>query len=182
MTSSQQEVPVAPLRDIEDVWSYPRPPALQRTRNRLRVVWISEEGTETIIADTTEGYRVLETSHPPTYYLPANSVKLPLKNTGKRTFCEWKGAATYHAIETPDGIVADRIWSYEDPTPGFKPLKGHLSFYASSGREKGQGDWICYVDDERVGLQEGSFYGGWVTRNLRGKMKGGKPSALDTGA
>lgn len=173
MAGPTAEVPVAPVGAIEDVWSYPRPPALQRTPNRLRVVWIAKDGTETTIADTTEGYRVLETSHPPTYYLPPSSLQLPITTTSKSTFCEWKGPAAYHAVETPDGVVKDRIWSYPSPTSGFKPIKDYLSFYASSGRPQGQGDWVCYVDDERVALQEGSFYGGWVTKNLRGKMKGG---------
>jgi len=126
-------------------------------------------------------------SHPPTYYLPPDSVKVPLQKTSKSTYCEvsfkggvandqWKGAATYHAIKPPGGkTIANRIWSYTKPTSGFIPLKDYLSFYASTGvsKEEAGGEWRCFVDDEMVGKQEGDFYGGWVTSNIKGKMKGG---------
>jgi hypothetical protein len=88
---------------------------------------------------------------------------------------KWKGRARYHAIQptSSSGRISDRIWSYPDPTTKFKPIKDYLSFYASSGSSQG-GDWKCFVDDEQVGVQEGDFYGGWITSNIQGKMKGGK--------
>jgi len=131
--------------------------------------------------------------HPPTYYLPPSSVKVPFQKTSKSTYCEvshchsqheadekWKGAATYHSI-TPPGAsksITNRIWSYNKPTPGFLPLKDYLSFYASAGLSKDEagGEWRCFVDDEMVGKQEGDFYGGWITSNIKGKMKGGEYS------
>ncbi|WVW84939.1 hypothetical protein I302_106975 [Kwoniella bestiolae CBS 10118] len=175
--TSNQAIPLAPRKAEEDVWKYPRPPALQRTPNRLRVVWTSAEGIETVIADTTEGYRVLETSHPPTYYLPPSAIKVPLTKTSRQTFCEWKGKASYHTFNPPSSSrpINDRIWSYPSPTPGFTPIKDYLSFYASTGMSEAQagGSWRCFVDDEEVGVQEGDFYGGWITSNIRGKMKGG---------
>ncbi|GFZ50615.1 hypothetical protein JCM24511_08373 [Saitozyma sp. JCM 24511] len=171
------DVPLAPAHDDEDVWKYPRPPALQRTPNRLRVVWYAHDGSETVLAETTEAYRVLETSHPPTYYLPPESVKVSLHSTPRHTFCEWKGSASYHSIHPPGASrpIENRIWSYANPTPGFKPIKDYLSFYASTGTSKDAlgGEWRCFVDDEPVGVQEGDFYGGWITSNIKGKMKGG---------
>ncbi|CAD6587646.1 MAG: mRNA-decapping enzyme subunit 2 [Tremellales sp. Tagirdzhanova-0007] len=180
---------MAPRNEVEDVWTYPRPPALQRTPKyvffpsphtrvlRLRVIWIATDGAETVLADTTEGYRVLETTHPPTYYLPPGALKVSLQKTSKSSFCEWKGQASYHTLQPPLSTIPiqNRIWSYPAPTGSFSPIKDHLSFYASTGIDKKKlgGEWVCFVDDERVGLQEGDFYGGWVTSNLKGRMKGG---------
>ncbi|WWC71000.1 uncharacterized protein I206_104953 [Kwoniella pini CBS 10737] len=176
MTDTSQ-IPLAPRKAEEDVWKYPRPPALQRTPNRLRVIWTTNDGTETVIADTTEGFRVLETTHPPTYYLPPSSIKVPLEKTSRQTFCEWKGKASYHTFNPPSASnpITNRIWSYPKPTGNFTPIKDYLSFYASPGidKTKAGGNWKCYVDDEEVGVQEGDFYGGWITSNIKGKMKGG---------
>lgn len=145
--------PLAPRKAIEDVWSYPRPPLLQRTPNLLKVIWEARDGTQTVLAETTEGMRVCETSHPPTYYLPPSALKVETSTTAKTSFCEWKGRATYHSIQVPGGQVANRIWSYQSPTAHFEPIKGYLSFYASGGND--QGRWRCTVDDEEVGVQEG---------------------------
>jgi len=121
------------------------------------------------------------------YYLPPASVRVPLTPTRRRTFCEWKGWATYYAIAEPTSTststaastatstptspagasstrVADRIWSYDDPKPPFGPLRDHLAFYA--------GPWDCYVDGELVVPQPGDFYGGWVTDDIEGIVKG----------
>jgi uncharacterized protein (DUF427 family) len=91
----------------------------------------------------------------PAYYLPKSSLSIPIIQTKKSTFCEWKGWATYYTIKTDNDEVKDRIWSYENPTKGFKNLKGYVSFYA--------GPWECYVDGELVVPQPGDFYGGYVS-------------------
>ncbi|KAK4688377.1 hypothetical protein P7C73_g1731, partial [Tremellales sp. Uapishka_1] len=177
MSNIASQVPLAPRKAEEDVWKYPRPPALERVPNRLRVVWYDLEGKETVIADTTDAFRVLETSHPPTYYLPPSSLQRSLTKTSRHTFCEWKGNASYHSYQPPSSSapISNRVWSYESPTPGFTPIKDYVSFYASTGVDKTRagGEWRCFVDDERVGVQEGDFYGGWITSNIKGKMKGG---------
>ncbi|KAF4881498.1 hypothetical protein CGCF415_v015585 [Colletotrichum fructicola] len=124
-----------------------------------------------MIADTKDAYWVLETHHPPTYYLPSTSINVPLTPTQRSTYCEWKGAATYYAITAPrtsnvqePQVVSNRIWSYNSPTPGFDAIKGYLSFYA--------GPWDCFVDGELVEPQPGDFYGGWVTSDIEGIVKG----------
>jgi hypothetical protein len=96
---------------------------------------------------------------------------VPLTTTGRRTWCEWKGAATYHSLAAADGTnIANRIWSYDQPTPDFEPIRGYLSFYA--------GPWQCIVDGEEVQPQPGDFYGGWVTSEIQGIVKG-KTGNLD---
>nr|POF04025.1 hypothetical protein CFP56_21781 [Quercus suber] len=144
--------------------TFPRPPAIERTSRHLEVKWNGQ-----LIADTTEGYWVLETHHPPTYYLPQSAIKVQLLPSSHSSFCEWKGRATYHDISTPgrsNEIVHNRIWSYAAPTERFKPIQGYLCFYA--------GPWDCYVDGERVEPQPGDFYGGWMTSEIeRSTVKGG---------
>lgn len=143
----------------ESVWDYPRPPALEPTSKRLRVVYVDpKDGEETVLADTTSAYRVLETrcaftlhpfrrtelfsphSHPPTYYLPPGDCALDkLKQNSRHTFCEWKGSATYFDFTSPSGggqSVSSRVWKYETPTPRFAKIKDYLSFYVSLSRCK----------------------------------------------
>jgi uncharacterized protein (DUF427 family) len=143
--------------------NFPRPPLCERTPRHLKVVW-----NGTTIAETKEAFWVLETYHPPTYYLPPSSLKVELQTTPRRSYCEWKGNATYYAAtnpKDPKDVVKDRIWSYESPTEGFKGIDGFLSFYA--------GPWECFVDGEKVEAQPGDFYGGWMTQDIeRSSVKG----------
>jgi uncharacterized protein (DUF427 family) len=91
-----------------------------------------------------------------------------LSRSPRSTVCEWKGTATYWDMaspSSPDTVAQNRIWSYESPTPDFAPIEGYLSFYV--------GPWDCYVDGEKVEPQPGDFYGGWVTGDVVGPVKGG---------
>ncbi|KAK8074091.1 hypothetical protein PG994_004990, partial [Apiospora phragmitis] len=145
-----------------NVQSFPRPPLLERTPRHLQVKWNGQ-----LIADTKEACWVLETHHPPTYYLPPSSILVPLTQTSRLSFCEWKGRATYYSIKdnsSSNNTVSNRIWSYNSPTKPFEAIKGYLSLYA--------GPWDCYVDGERVEPQPGDFYGGWVTSDIDGIVKG----------
>ncbi|TGJ76023.1 hypothetical protein E0Z10_g10928 [Xylaria hypoxylon] len=149
-----------------NVQSFPRPPLLQQTGRHLQVKWNGK-----LIADTKEAYWVLETHHPPTYYLPPSSIRVPLATTPRLSMCEWKGQATYYSIRDDDmadddtaDVVSNRIWSYNSPTQPFAAIKGYLSFYA--------GPWDCFVDNEKVEPQPGDFYGGWVTSDVDGIVKG----------
>ena len=145
----------------ESVWDYPRPPRLERTSEELRV----EFGGETI-ARTTTGYRVLETSHPPVYYIPLEDVRqeflVPMQG---QTFCEFKGTARYFSLEVNGQRAEKAAWSYPDPTLAFTPVKNYLAFYASRVD-------ACWVDGERVRAQSGDFYGGWITPRIVGPFKG----------
>lgn len=144
--------------------NFPRPPTCERTTRHLIVQWHGHT-----IADTNEAYWVLETHHPPTYYLPPSSLKVSFLPSSHQSYCEWKGMATYHNLMNPENrneIVKDRIWSYGKPTARFTEIKDYLSFYA--------GPWDCYVDGEKVEPQPGDFYGGWMTSDIeRSTVKGG---------
>ena len=145
----------------ESVWDYPRPPRLERTSRRLRVVHAGRT-----IVDTTRGWRVLETSHPPVYYVPPQDSAMDALQLGDgSSFCEFKGQAVYYDLIVASGVVPRAAWAYPVPARGFEPIAHYLAFYASHVDE-------CYVDDERVGAQPGDFYGGWITRDIVGPFKG----------
>lgn len=110
--------------------------------------------------------RVLETSHPPTYYIPRDDVRPEFLQPGSgRSFCEWKGSASYWSVQVGDRRAMNAAWSYESPTPSFAAIQGHLAFYPSRMD-------ACFVDGERVQAQPGDFYGGWITSDLEGPFKG----------
>ena len=146
----------------ESVWDYPRPPRLESTPRRVRVVL----GGVTIV-DTRRALRVLETSHPPTYYIPPDDVlrESMAAVPGIGSVCEWKGSAQYFNINAGGRRAFRAAWSYPDPTPAFYALKNHVAFYV------GQMD-ACFVDDEQARPQPGGFYGGWVTPDVIGPFKG----------
>ena len=156
--------PVAPGQ--ESVWEYPRPPRLEPGGCRIQVVL----GGITI-ADTTGALRVLEISHPPVYYLPPDCI-VPgtLTPTGRRSFCEFKGWASYMSVTAGDRIEPDAAWAYADPSPGYEAMAGYVAFYAARMD-------ACSVDSERVQPQPGGFYGGWVTSKVAGPFKGVPGSA-----
>ena len=145
----------------ESVWDYPRPPRLEATDKRVQVFFNGEQ-----IAETRGAKRVLETSHPPTYYIPPEDVRLAtLIASDRRTFCEFKGSALYYTLVDGDQRSVDAAWSYPDPTPEFEAIRDHVAFYPSRVQS-------CYVDGERVVAQEGDFYGGWITPEIVGPFKG----------
>ena len=144
----------------ESVWDYPRPPRLEPVPQTLRIVF----GGRTV-AETCEAKRVLETSHPPVYYLPRESFTCELVPSGRRSFCEWKGNAAYWSLREGDRLAQECAWSYPDPSPAFAAIRDHLAIYCQAME-------ACFVDDERVTPQPGGFYGGWVTQNLVGPFKG----------
>lgn len=154
--------PIPPGPGQESVWDYPRPPRLERVEARLRV----DLGGITL-ADTQAGWRVLETSHPPTYYFPPGDIRPgvlgPPRPAGT---CEWKGRAVLFDVTAGGRRAPGAAWAYPRPTSGFLPITDHVAFYA--GPMDG-----CYVGDERAEPQPGSFYGGWITARVVGPFKGG---------
>ena len=154
-----------PETRVESVWDYPRPPRLEPSG---RHVVIRHAGR--VVADTRTALRVLETSHPPVYYLPPSDIDDSVIQVAKGgSFCEWKGVAEYWDLVIGGQRIARAAWSYPDPATAFAALKDHLAFYAGSLDE-------CTVDGEKVGAQPGAFYGGWITSDLTGPFKGGPTS------
>ena len=154
-------VPDAVAPGQESVWDYPRPAIAEPTSRRIR---IAHRGV--VIADTASAVRTLETSHPPSYYIPqADILMSALRRSACRSFCEWKGDAIYYDLAIDGALLRDVAWSYPAPTPGFAMLRDHLAFYAAPFDG-------CYVDGARVAPQPGGFYGGWITADLAGPFKG----------
>ncbi len=146
----------------ESVWDYPRPPRVEPCAQRLRVEFNGE-----VVGDTSRGYRLLETSHPPTYYIPRADVRMAsLKVNEKRSFCEFKGEACYWDLHSGSRSSIAAGWSYPLPTKLYSILADHFAFYAHRVD-------ACWVGEERVQAQEGDFYGGWITSLITGPFKGG---------
>lgn len=150
----------------ESVWDYPRPPRVESTARVLRVVFAG-----TVVAETSAGWRVLETSHPPVYYFPPGDVALEylVPSAGPGTVCEWKGGATYWDVQVGARSAKRIAWSYRNPVAAFEEVQDHVAFYPQKLE--------CFVDDERVTPQPGGFYGGWITQDVVGPFKGGPGSA-----
>jgi uncharacterized protein (DUF427 family) len=147
----------------ESVWDYPRPPRLEPTRRHLLVVHAGA-----VVAETRRGHRVLETSHPPTYYFPPEDCDLALLVPAPgASVCEWKGRAEYRTVRVGEREAPNAAWLYPSPTPAFAPIRGHLAFFPGRVDE-------CLVDGERALPQEGGFYGGWITADLAGPFKGAR--------
>lgn len=144
----------------ENVQSYPRPPALEPVPQQIRIYFGG-----VLVAESTRALRVLETHHAPTYYLPPDDVSARLKAAAGTSFCEWKGIARYFDVIAGGSTAKRAAWTYENPTERFAPLAGYIAFYAGQMDE-------AWVGNLRVIPQPGDFYGGWVTPNLDGHIKG----------
>lgn len=144
----------------ESVWDYPRPPVIRADMRRVVVLLGSS-----VIADTVHALRVLETASPPTFYIPEVDIHGDWLSWGRpQSFCEWKGAASYCDVHLPARRIPEAGWRYERPNSAFGLLAAHVAFYP--------GKLECFVDGERVRPQPGRFYGGWVTDEIVGPMKG----------
>jgi uncharacterized protein (DUF427 family) len=149
---------------MESVWDYPRPPRLEPTGRVIEVVLAG-----VAIARTTRAHRVLETSHPPVYYIPPEDIREGVLEVvpAAGPVCEWKGAATYLDVIAADGSRLTRAaWTYRAPTAAFSAIADAVAFYPAPMDR-------CTVDGEVVEPQPGGFYGGWVTSDLIGPFKGG---------
>jgi len=151
----------------ESVWDYPRPPRLEDCSKHIQVML---NGVS--IADTRRAKRVLETSHPPVYYIPPEDVQMdtliPRYNS---SFCEWKGEARYYGVMVGERVVDIAGWYYARPFAGFEPIRMYIAFYA-------QYMDACLADGETVTPQPGGFYGGWITNDVVGPFKGDAGSEL----
>lgn len=145
----------------ESVWDYPRPPRVEPSDETIEI-----RLGGTVVARTDRSLRVLETSHPPTYYLPLEAfAEGVLQPVGGTTYCEWKGTASYYDVVTTGRVAARAAWTYPEPTQGFEALRAHLAVMPAAMDS-------CTVDGETVTPQEGGFYGGWITSRVVGPFKG----------
>ena len=157
----RRPTPEPPGPGQESVWDYPRPPRLERTSRLVEVTFGGR-----LVARTDTALRVLETSHPPTYYLPMTSfVEGALRPAPGGSLCEWKGRAAYLDVVAGDAVAHGAAWHYPRPTRAFAEIAGHVALYPGAMDR-------CTVDGEVVRAQPGGFYGGWVTSSVVGPFKG----------
>jgi uncharacterized protein (DUF427 family) len=157
----RRPTPDRPGPGQESVWDYPRPPRLERSHFDIEVVLGG-----VVVARTQDALRVLETSHPPTFYLPMSCfVTGALRPAGGGSFCEWKGQAAYLDVLGGETVAARAAWYYPTPTPPYAAIADHVALYPGAMDR-------CTVDGEVVRAQPGGFYGGWVTSSVVGPFKG----------
>ena len=150
------------MKTLESVWDYPRPPRLEHSQENVVVMHRGRT-----LVNTSAAIRILETSHPPSYYFPLADVDQSLLDSvSGTTFCEFKGVASYADIVIDGERIPRAVWWYEDPSPQYRELAGYISLYP--GRVE-----RCTIDDEVVVSQEGDFYGGFITSRITGPFKGG---------
>ena len=152
---------IEPGSGQESVWDYPRPPRVEPSRYEIRVEFGGRE-----IARSEGAVRVLETSHPPVYYIPPDDIDPGVLHlTPSSSFCEFKGRASYYTVQVGDRESIDAAWTYLEPAEGYAALTGLVAFYP------GRVD-ACFVGEEQVDPQAGDFYGGWITSAVVGPFKG----------
>ena len=153
--------PIQPGLNQESVWDYPRPPRLEDVAKHIQVIF-----NGVVVADTRRAKRVLETSHPPVYYIPPEDIRLEyLTPAAGSSLCEWKGEARYYDLEIGRRRAVKAAWYYPNPTRAFAAIKDYVAFYAAPMD-------ACLIDGERVRPQPGNFYGGWITDDIVGPYKG----------
>ena len=153
---------IKPRKGQESVWDYPRPPKLELTRKTIEIYF-----NNVMVARTNAAYRVLETSHPPNYYLPLADINSDyLEDSEWMTSCEFKGQGSYYHLKVGNQKIENAAWYYDNPTPAFAAIKGYPAFYANKMDR-------CLVDGVEVTPQPGEFYGGWITPEIVGPFKGG---------
>ena len=153
--------PDTPGPGQESVWDYPRPAIAEPCSSRIVI-----EHNGFIIADTKQSIRTLETSHPPSYYIPQSDIADGvLRRADGSSFCEWKGAARYWDVLAGKNVLSSVGWSYPTPSETFMVLQDHVAFYPNAFDR-------CSVDGETVRPQQGGFYGGWITSKQSGPFKG----------
>ena len=145
----------------ESVWDYPRPPRIEASTRPVRILFAGE-----VVAESNAALRVLETSSPPTIYVPIGDIRMEfLIPSDNRSHCEWKGGASYYDLSVDERVSRNAAWYYPDPKPAFRALLDHVAFYAGRVDE-------AYLGDELVTPQGGDFYGGWITSDIVGPFKG----------
>lgn len=139
----------------ESIWDYPRPPRLEATPKHIQVIFNS-----VVVADSVRTKRILETSHPPVYYIPPEDVHMEyLEPSSHSSFCEWKGSASYYDVLVDGKRATNAAWYYRRPTPAYIDLQDHIAFYLGAMD-------VCLVNGERAQPEAGDFYGGWITRDI----------------
>ncbi|MEM9438223.1 MAG: DUF427 domain-containing protein [Pseudomonadota bacterium] len=148
------------MLDTENVQDYPRPPLLEPVPHRIMA-----RAGGAVILDTVDAWRVCETHHPPTYYFPPEALRCDLLPTRGSSLCEWKGQASYWSLKVGDTTLPRVAWSYPRPTRAFAAIKDFVAIYPTALES-------ASVAGLAVSAQPGDFYGGWVTENLTGVVKG----------
>ncbi|UXA19862.1 DUF427 domain-containing protein [Mycobacterium sp. SMC-4] len=83
----------------------------------------------TTLVDTTDTVILFETALLPRLYVARSQVRTDLlAPSSTRSYCNYKGYATYFHAVVGDHVVDDVAWSYEDPLPESQAIASLMSF------------------------------------------------------
>jgi uncharacterized protein (DUF427 family) len=82
------------------------------------------------IAKTDDALVLQESTYPPVYYLPLDSVDpAALEASDHTSYCPYKGDASYYSLRDGDAASQDAVWSYVAPYESVSEIAGHVAFY-----------------------------------------------------
>jgi len=119
---------IVPGSGQESVWDFPRPPRVEPSTEHVVIRFGGQ-----VVADSRDAVRVLETSHPPGYYLPrAAFIEGLLVETPGSSVCEFKGTGRYFDVRVGDAVARRAAWYYPEPWPGYEQEGGFYGGWITS--------------------------------------------------
>lgn len=116
------------LEEDEAIAGHPRDPYHRvDVRRSLRTVRIELDGD--VVAETTGARLLCETSLPMRFYVPREDVRAPLHASPSRSYCPYKGEASWWSVEAGGRRLEDFGWSYEQPLPEVSAITGLVAFW-----------------------------------------------------
>ena len=82
-----------------------------------------------VLAQSSRPTLLFETMLPTRYYLPPGDVRAELTPSGTRTYCAYKGQASYWSAAAGDRVVPDIAWTYQQPRHDAARVGGLIAFF-----------------------------------------------------
>lgn len=101
------------------------PITVEPASGRVRVTF-----ADRVVVDTDRALVLREAGYPPVFYVPLEDVQTEvLEPSTHRTYCPYKGDATYYTLHAGDRIAGDAVWHYREPFDAVAAIAGHVAFY-----------------------------------------------------
>ena len=101
------------------------PITIEPSPGRVRITF-----GDRVIADTDRALVLAEAGYPPVHYVPLDAIDTEvLEPSSHRTYCPYKGDASYFTLRDGDRIAQDAVWRYVTPYDAVAPIASHVAFY-----------------------------------------------------
>jgi len=133
---------------------------IEPSRKRVKVVFNGQ-----VVADTRRALVLKETRLPPVFYLPREDVAMDLLvPSDHRTYCPFKGTASYWSLTVGDKVVENVAWSYEDPIEEALGIRGYIAFYWNKVEAWFEDDQAVEINADEAAVQNANPLAGWLLR------------------